>query len=208
MKKSIVSLVTAAAIYGTFSFGASTSAKEVIIEKGDTLWGIAKANDILVEDLKEWNGLTSDIIYPEDRLKVALTEEYLIERGDTLSEIATQYEGISYHALQEWNQIKDADFILAGDTLTVYLKGNPQQRSTQRTSTNEAQPESTSVNETANVNENTVNLNKEIATAQDKKAEEPVSQEQEPAQEAAAEVDEPVKEEEEAPSNTIPQKMV
>ncbi|MDE5415457.1 LysM peptidoglycan-binding and 3D domain-containing protein [Alkalihalobacterium chitinilyticum] len=183
MKKSIVSLVTVAAIYGTFGLGSHTSAKEVTVQKGDTLWEIAKANDILVEDLKEWNGLTNHIIHPEDRLKVALTEEYYIQKGDTLSEIALQFDNISWKALQDWNQINDPDFILAGDTLTVYLKGTPQA--------------TTQAKEVANVTDTEGTRNTEVSTTSDVKQEkvkEPSSVPDEPVQEKAVS-EEPMKEE-------------
>lgn len=41
MKKTIMSLAAAAAMSAT-AFGASASAKEITVEKGDTLWGYPK----------------------------------------------------------------------------------------------------------------------------------------------------------------------
>ncbi|WP_078381338.1 LysM peptidoglycan-binding and 3D domain-containing protein [Sutcliffiella halmapala] len=125
MKKTMFSLVTAAAIAGTFSLGANASAAEVTVKKGDTLWDIAKANNITVAELKDWNNLSSDLILPKDQLKVAVSERYQIVKGDTLWGIAQNYEGVTYQKLAQWNSIENPDLIYAGDDLVIYVKGNP-----------------------------------------------------------------------------------
>ena len=125
MKKSILSLVTAAALSGTFAIGASAASDEVTVKKGDTLWDISQKHNISVDELKDWNNISSNLIRPDEKLKIALTEQYHIQKGDTLSEIALNYEGISWKTLQQWNSIENADLIYAGDMLTVYLKGGP-----------------------------------------------------------------------------------
>ncbi|KUP08966.1 hypothetical protein Q75_01785 [Bacillus coahuilensis p1.1.43] len=125
MKKTMYSLVTAAAIAGTFTLGSAASASEVTVKKGDTLWDIAKENNITVSELKGWNNLSSDTIHPEQSLKVALATTYKIETGDTLWGISERYNGIHYQQLADWNGIPNPDLIYAGDSLTIYTDGNP-----------------------------------------------------------------------------------
>jgi 3D (Asp-Asp-Asp) domain-containing protein/LysM repeat protein len=173
MKKTMVSLVTAAALAGTFSLGANASAAEVTVKKGDTLWNIAKANNITVEEIKEWNGLSGDIIHPQDQLKVALSERYKIEKGDTLWGISQNYEGVTYQKLAEWNSIANPDLIYAGDEITIYVDGQPK---AVETPVKEEAPAEEPVTEDP---------------AKEAPAEEPVTEE--PAEEAPAE--EPVTEE-------------
>ncbi|OLO28082.1 hypothetical protein BTR23_18385 [Alkalihalophilus pseudofirmus] len=188
MKKSLISLMTVAAVCGTFSVGAHISAKEVTVEKGDTLWGIAQENNILVEDLKEWNNLSSHLIYPDDQLKVALTEEYLIEKGDTLSYIVEKYEGVTLKELQEWNQLEDPDLIKSGDTLTIYVKGIP---------SNKIVTTSLETNENQSIEESNVKVSEQGETKSTTN-EKPIVQEQE----ASAAVDEPIKSQEDTKEDT------
>ncbi|WP_174733131.1 LysM peptidoglycan-binding and 3D domain-containing protein [Mesobacillus harenae] len=116
MKKSLLSLVAATAISGTTVAGAQ--AEEVTVKKGDTLWGISKQHDVTVGALKKWNGLTSDIIYPNDRLEVSPVEHYKVVKGDTLWGISKNY-GVTVSDLQEWNNL-NSDIIIPGTHLVVY----------------------------------------------------------------------------------------
>jgi 3D (Asp-Asp-Asp) domain-containing protein len=51
----------------TESFAASST---YTVNKGDTLYSIAETYNITVKELKTWNGITSDIIHPNQQLKV------------------------------------------------------------------------------------------------------------------------------------------
>jgi len=72
--------------------------KEVTVESGDTLIGIAYSNDVLLEDLKEVNSLSGNLIRPGQRLKLfieepPLTIENMIESLNLNSEeISFLYE--------------------------------------------------------------------------------------------------------------------
>ncbi len=51
--------------------------KEVIyiVKKGDTLWSIAQRYNVTVSEIKTWNHLEgSDVIYPEEKLKIRVKE--------------------------------------------------------------------------------------------------------------------------------------
>jgi membrane-bound lytic murein transglycosylase D len=40
------------------------------VQRGDSLWAIAKAYDVTARDLMRWNGLTSSRIYPGDEVRI------------------------------------------------------------------------------------------------------------------------------------------
>lgn len=64
-----MSFVAVAAL-STTAFGAHASAKEITVQKGDTLWGISQKNGVNLKDLKEWNKLTSDKIIAGEKLTI------------------------------------------------------------------------------------------------------------------------------------------
>lgn len=138
MKKHILALtliaVLAALSIGILSGQASTSSTH-IVKPGDTLWDIARNNNVSVEDLISWNGLDSTLIYPSQELKVEKkaevnvvkkSEVYIIKKGDTLINIAKDHN-ISLNELIAANNIS-GHLIYPGDQLTLNTtnKSSPQ----------------------------------------------------------------------------------
>ena len=125
MKKQIITLTAIAAL----SVGAASQASaqsSYTVESGDTLWSISQAQNVSVEQLKGWNELSSDLIYPSQQLEVAAEEKvevsqekstYTVASGDTLFKIA-QAHGISLDTLMSWNGIT-GHWIYPGDKLVV-----------------------------------------------------------------------------------------
>jgi 3D (Asp-Asp-Asp) domain-containing protein/LysM repeat protein len=126
MKKTLLSLVAAAAISG--AAGAQAQAEEIVVHKGDTLWGLSKKYDVSVESIKKWNNLSSDVIHPNDLLEVSPIKYVQVREGDTLWNIAKAYR-VSVSELKEWNKLS-SDLIRPGFRLAVYtnmpseMKGN------------------------------------------------------------------------------------
>ncbi|PSL40439.1 3D (Asp-Asp-Asp) domain-containing protein [Planomicrobium soli] len=125
MKKQIITFTAVAALsVGLASQASANSSYKV--ESGDTLWSISQERNVSVDQLKGWNGLSSDIIYPNQELEVAGQEKqqqaaekssYIVQSGDTLFKIA-QAHGISLDALMSWNGIT-GHWIYPGDKLVV-----------------------------------------------------------------------------------------
>ncbi|HSJ36793.1 MAG TPA: LysM peptidoglycan-binding domain-containing protein [Planococcus sp. (in: firmicutes)] len=125
MKKQIVTLTAIAAL----SVGAATTASAdstYTVKSGDTLWAISQANNVSVGELKGWNDLSSDLIFPKQQLSVgeAKQEEaaaekssYTVKSGDTLYRIAVSNK-ISLDQLMSWNGIT-GHMIYPGDKLVV-----------------------------------------------------------------------------------------
>ena len=105
-----------------------------IVQSGDMLGRIASKYGISVEQLKTWNNLSNDMIYPGQRLivgkntastnKIATDNEknvvYVVKKGDTLSSIARKYN-VSVSNLKTWNNLK-SDNIAINQKLVVRQK--------------------------------------------------------------------------------------
>ncbi|RKQ37956.1 LysM peptidoglycan-binding and 3D domain-containing protein [Oceanobacillus halophilus] len=102
-------------------FATTVSADEYKVQKGDTLWEIAKVHNTTVKTLMENNNLNSSLIFPEQVLTIDENEVeyYEVEKGDTLSKISkTIGEDVTVSNLREWNNLS-SDLILVGQELAV-----------------------------------------------------------------------------------------
>lgn len=120
MKKYFYYLLASLTIWSTA--GISAYAEEVTVKKGDTLWSIAQKHEVSVQEIKNWNGLSKDLIHPNDKLDVSPEEIYIVESGDTLWNIAKTFN-ISVHNLKKWNQLK-SDLIKPELELIIYKNGS------------------------------------------------------------------------------------
>ncbi len=100
---------------------------EYIVQKGDTLYSIAKKFSMSVEELETINGLSSDVLSIGQKLKVSKTndeeipslntEEYIVKSGDTLYSIAKKFN-ITIEELKDINDL-NLDVISINQILKV-----------------------------------------------------------------------------------------
>ncbi|MGO4820009.1 MULTISPECIES: LysM peptidoglycan-binding domain-containing protein [unclassified Flavobacterium] len=104
-----------------------------VVQKGDNLIAIAKANQITVAQLKSWNNLKRNTIQLGETLQIAANSEkpladvavvselvnikYVVQKGDNLGSIAKKF-GSSIAELKKWNNL-DQSTITAGKNLIV-----------------------------------------------------------------------------------------
>ncbi|EAD0712154.1 1,4-beta-N-acetylmuramoylhydrolase [Listeria monocytogenes] len=140
------------------STGTSTNAKVYTVVKGDSLWRIANNNKVTIANLKAWNNLKSDFIYPGQKLKVSAgstsntntskpstntntskpstntnAKVYTVAKGDSLWKIANNNK-VTIANLKAWNNLK-SDFIYPGQKLKVSA-GSTTNTNTAKPSTN------------------------------------------------------------------------
>lgn len=114
----------------------NTSGNDYTVKSGDSLWAIANAKGVSVADLRQWNSISGDLIYPGQRLVVkkgsgtasaaASTNQssgqtngtnHKVKSGDTLWGLAQQY-GTSIQKIKQLNGLS-SDLIYIGQTLKV-----------------------------------------------------------------------------------------
>lgn len=116
-----------------FSIGVASndaSAAQHKVQSGETLSSISQQYNTSVSSLKASNGLSSDMIYAGQTLQVGGTASakttsntgaevrYTVKPGDTLANIAAAY-GTTAQTLADWNGLRSANVIYAGDVLVV-----------------------------------------------------------------------------------------
>ena len=118
-----------------------------IVANGETLAAISQKNNCTIEDLKKWNKLNDDTIHPDQKLlitapkeEVVITEKqpepkpekkiigdeyiyHVVRRGDTLWDIARQYEGVTVEQIKKLNNINNTKSLMPGQKLKVAQKG-------------------------------------------------------------------------------------
>src|SRR5699024_631218 len=134
--------VTASAVIASTMIGAETAdAASYKVKAGDTLWSISQKHGASVSQLKSWNSLKNDIIFPNQVIEVdgkasgsnsssskkptnsnkssssSNASTYTVKSGDSLSRIASAH-GISIKNLMDWNNLSST-LIYPGDKLAV-----------------------------------------------------------------------------------------
>ncbi|WP_157796254.1 LysM peptidoglycan-binding domain-containing protein [Bacillus xiapuensis] len=105
--------------------GGGSSADTYVVQSGDTLSHIALKFDVTVTQLKQWNHLNSDLIRIGQVLIVkepdgggSSAKTYVVQSGDTLSEIAVLFN-TTVSKLQSLNKISDPSKIYVGQVLII-----------------------------------------------------------------------------------------
>jgi membrane-bound lytic murein transglycosylase D len=111
-----------------------TYRRSYTVRKGDSLWSIARSNDVSEKQLRVWNRLGwSDLIQPGQKLLVSAPPSrsnksytparqivYKVRKGDTLWDIGRQYS-VETGDIRQWNNLAENHILRPGDELTLKL---------------------------------------------------------------------------------------
>lgn len=96
------------------------------VKKGDSLWSISKQFGVSVNDLKDANNLSSNLLSVGQNLIIpgkddSVSNEYIVKKGDTLYGIANKY-GVSVDNLKDYNKLS-TDSLSIGQIIKIPDKG-------------------------------------------------------------------------------------
>ena len=118
MKKQVITAALAVGIMTT-GFSAQADADEQMykVQPGDTLWIISQKHNLTIQNIMDYNNLSSSTIYVGQELSLIAPHShkvstYTVKAGDTLYLIAKQYE-TTITALKNANHLT-SDYILGG----------------------------------------------------------------------------------------------
>jgi membrane-bound lytic murein transglycosylase D len=106
------------------------------VKSGENLGLIAKKYKCTVTDLKEWNNLSKSNIYPNQKLVVYKPSEkesssvkegkylyHIVRKGDTLWDIAKEYDGVTVDQIKRLNNITNTKTIKPGQKIKIAAIG-------------------------------------------------------------------------------------
>lgn len=131
-------VVKALADYVGVTYTPPVGSNTYVVKKGDTLWSIARKNNISVDELKKLNNLTSNSLSLNQVLKLPtsnndLSTTYTVKSGDTLYKIANQF-GLSVNELKSINNLSTNNLSI-GQVLKVKKDTNNDNTTSDKSST-------------------------------------------------------------------------
>ena len=125
-KKYAEAVVRAVTLYGGYKYVPVSGSNYYVVKKGDSLWSIARANGLTVDELKSLNNLSSNVLHVGDTLLISSADStgddgndnyYVVDSGDTLWSIARKYN-LSVNELKALNNLS-SNVLSVGQRLIV-----------------------------------------------------------------------------------------
>ena len=125
-KKYAEAVVRAVTLYGGYKYVPVSGSNYYVVKKGDSLWSIARANGLTVDELKSLNNLSSNVLHVGDTLLISSADStgddgndnyYVVKSGDTLWSIARKYN-LSVNELKALNNL-GSNVLSVGQRLIV-----------------------------------------------------------------------------------------
>lgn len=125
-KKYAEAVVRAVTLYGGYKYVPVSGSNYYVVKKGDSLWSIARANGLTVDELKSLNNLSSNVLHVGDTLLISSADStgddgndnyYVVKSGDTLWSIARNYN-LSVNELKALNNLS-SNVLSVGQRLIV-----------------------------------------------------------------------------------------
>jgi membrane-bound lytic murein transglycosylase D len=103
-----------------------------VVKSGENLGLIAKKYKCTVTDLREWNSLNGSTIHPSQKLIVYKPDDkpsssvkegnylyHIVRKGDTLWDIAKEYDGVTVDQIKKLNNMTNSTRIQPGQKLKI-----------------------------------------------------------------------------------------